>query len=401
MSSLTSFKHGMTTISADSFLFSFTYFMTLSILAFYMDRFLGLSSLETASIIMVSSIGSKVTRLLISPFLDLIAPAYVVSLSALVMSISCMMIALSQHYLVLLCSIGAFGIAYGTNSILIRAVAGATEDAHQRASVFVRLSVITNLASMLAPLIAIYLYNHLSPKLPFIIASLTMLCFSLWVLWARDIWPTLEAQKKWTQALRDQIHDKTLRHYFLLTALCWMIYSQLFTSLPLHVNSLLGSTSPFGYLLTFNAVLSIVLAPRLQALFTRYNVSAFQTLCFSLVAHAAGSLWLNYAANQTDLYLALFIWTLGELLLIPTLQSCISGYVAKNILVSVLAINSVAMGIGEGMGGFLGIYLVKNSPYCFLIFSVLTLLTLVYIIVHKQRFSPQSKLSVADEKSAT
>jgi MFS family permease len=388
----------MTTISADSFLFSFTYFMTLSILAFYMDSFLGLSSLETASIVMISSIGSKVTRLLISPFLDFISPALVVSLSALVMSISCLMIAMSQQYLVLLCSIGAFGIAYGTNSILIRAVAGATEDAHQRAAVFVRLSVITNLASMLAPLLAIYLYNHISPRLPFIIASLTMLCFSFLVLWARDNWPTLVAQKKWTQALRDQINDKTLRHYFVLTALCWMIYSQLFTSLPLHVNHLLGSTSQFGYLLTFNAVLSIVLAPRLQAIFTRYSINAFQTLSFSLVAHAAGSLWLYHAGSQTELYLALFIWTLGELLLIPTLQSCISGYAAKNILVSVLAINSVAMGIGEGVGGFLGIYLIKNSNYCFLIFCGLTLLTLVYVVVYKQLFSAQNKAPIVNER---
>ncbi|HCD2061186.1 TPA: MFS transporter [Serratia marcescens] len=393
----TPFKNGMATISVDSFLFSFTYFMTLAILALYMDAYLGLTALETASIVMVSSIGAKVTRLLISPFLDVMPPAYVVSLSALVMSLSCLMIALSQQYLVLLCAIGTFGIAYGTNSILIRAVAGATENAHQRAAIFVRLSVITNLASMLAPLIAIYLYNHVSPRLPFLIASALMFCFALVVVWGRAFWPTLAAQKKWTHALREQLQDATLRHYFLLTALCWMIYSQLFTSLPLQVNQLLDDTSQFGYLLTFNAMLSILLAPRLQALFTRHNINAFQTLCFSLIAHAAGSLWLHYATTQTELYLALFVWTLGELLLIPTLQSCISGYAAKDILISVLAINSVAMGIGEGAGGFLGIYLIKNSGYCFLIFSVLTLFTLGYVIAFRALFAPNDELATHEK----
>lgn len=377
----TLFKNSTTTVSVDSFLFSFTWFMSLSILALYLDLFLGLSALETASIIMVSSIGSRVTRLLISPFLDTMAPAYIACLSALVMSLSCAILALSQQYLVLLCAISFFGVAYGTNSILIRAVAGATEDSHQRAAIFVRLSVITNMASMLAPLIALYLFNHLSPRLPFIIASALMFCFSLIVLCGRKHWPELAAQKKWLHALREQLHDATLRHYFLLTALCWMIYSQLFTALPLQVNKVLGTTSPFGFLLTFNAIISIVLAPRLQTLFSRYNIKAFQTICFSLAAHAAGSLWLHYATTLSELYMALFIWTLGELLLIPTLQSCVSGYATKNILVSVLAINSVAMGIGEGAGGFLGIYLIKNSGYCFLIFCILTLLTLAYVVM--------------------
>jgi nitrate/nitrite transporter NarK len=192
----------MSLMTIDSFLFSFTYFMTLSILALYMDAFLGLSALETGSIIMVSSIGSKVTRLLISPFLDLITPAYLVSLSAFTMSLSCITIALSQQYLPVLCAVGFFGIAYGSNSILIRAVAGATDNTHIRTAFFVRLSVITNLASMLAPLIAIYLYNHISPRLPFLVASFLMFCFSLALLRSHELWPPLAAQKKWTHALR-------------------------------------------------------------------------------------------------------------------------------------------------------------------------------------------------------
>lgn len=400
MSTLTSSKNSMSLMTIDSFLFSFTYFMTLSILALYMDAFLGLSALETGSIIMVSSIGSKVTRLLISPFLDLITPAYLVSLSAFTMSLSCITIALSQQYLPVLCAVGFFGIAYGSNSILIRAVAGATDNTHMRTAFFVRLSVITNLASMLAPLIAIYLYNHISPRLPFLVASFLMFCFSLALLRSHELWPPLAAQKKWTHALREQLGDKTLRHYFLLTALCWMIYSQLFTSLPLHINQLMGSTSQFGYIMTFNGILSIMLAPRLQALFTHYKINTFQTLFFSLAAHAMGSLWLHYATTLTELYFAIFVWTLGELLLIPTLQSCISGYSAKNILISVLAINSIAMGIGEGLGGVLGIYLIKNSSYCFMIFFALTVLTLGYVIAFKPLFTPNGDDLAINDKPA-
>ncbi len=295
----------------------------------------------------------------------------------------------ANHFPMVTLAIALYGVAYGTNSILIRSIVGSEEQSSIRAEWFVHLSVLTNIASLFGPLIALYSYSNISPKMPFFMAFVAMILFAIYTFSARRSFILPHAQKSWTAALIAQKKDIRIYHFFALTVLSWGIYSQLFTSLTIKINQL-SSPQQVGNFLSFNAGLCIIFAPLLQKIINQKSVSPFSVICASLLFHSIGFMLMHFSENLIELYGSMAVWTLGEFLLIPTLQSSLSGMVDKGILVSVLAINSIAMGMGEGIGGFVGIFLIKNTDLCFLIFSAISLMTLAYVVVSRHLLRPSS-----------
>ncbi|GKW42586.1 hypothetical protein KP17_09420 [Pectobacterium parvum] len=382
MLSLTWYRERVSSYSLNAFLFSYSWFAILAILALYLSNTLALSSTLTALLIMTASVGAKVTRLIISPFIDVLPPQKSAALAAAVMGTSCLLLAVTHLVPLLFVAVLGYGVSYGSNSLLLRAIAGATEDERKRATLFVQLSIIANLASMLAPLVSIILFSKFSPVLPFYCTSMVMYALSLWIYFKNEL-PPLPVQNSWLTSLKYQIANKALQQFFFLTLLCWMIYSQLFSALPLYAQQLLNRTEDIGFLLSFNAILSVFLAPKLQRIFMQNHISNRQIIFFSLLMHAIGSLGLHFSQTLVHLYLSLTLWTLGELLLIPTLQTLLSGMTEKGMLVSVMAVNSIAMGLGEGIGGFLGVWLTRNTSWGFVFFSALSLFTALYFMTNK------------------
>lgn len=331
----------------------------------------------TATIMMVTSIASKLTRLMVSALFDKLAPHYVIALSASVISVSCLVLAITTNTTFVVLAILGFGIAYGSTSMVLRTLAGIIRDNKQRAEKFVQLSVITNLASMVAPLACVSLYEGVSVRAPFILNAFIMLLLAFISLFKAS-WPKLPPQQPWLHALKQQIRSKNIVILFILTILCWTIYSQLFSALPLYVEQQLGSAKDVGYLLSFNAILSVILASPIHKLTLRFCLSTHHIIIISLLLHALGSFFIHFSSSNHTIYFSLLIWTMGELLLIPTLQSTLAGSVDGELLVSVTAINAIAMGLGEGFGSFLGVMLTRETHISFLVFSGISIISLLY-----------------------
>ncbi|CCP03958.1 hypothetical protein BN439_2922 [Erwinia amylovora Ea644] len=370
-------KPFVSAITLSAFFFSCSWFSLLAIISIYLTNVLNLSAMLTATIMMVTSIASKLTRLMISALFDRLAPHYVIALSASIISVSCLVLAITTNTSFVVLAILGFGIAYGSTSMVLRTLTGVIRDNKQRAEKFVQLSVITNLASMVAPLACVSLYEGVSVRAPFILNALIMLFLASISLFKAS-WPKLPPQQPWLDALKQQIKSKNIFILFILTILCWTIYSQLFSALPLYVEQQLGSTKDVGYLLSFNALLSVILASPVHKITLRFCLSTHHIIIISLLLHALGSLSIHFSSSNHAIYFSLLIWTMGELLLIPTLQSILAGSVDGELLVSVTAINAIAMGLGEGFGSFLGVILTRETHISFLVFSGISIITLLY-----------------------
>ncbi|CCP08020.1 hypothetical protein BN440_3015 [Erwinia amylovora MR1] len=200
-------KPFVSAITLSAFFFSCSWFSLLAIISIYLTNVLNLSAMLTATIMMVTSIASKLTRLMISALFDRLAPHYVIALSASIISVSCLVLAITTNTSFVVLAILGFGIAYGSTSMVLRTLTGVIRDNKQRAEKFVQLSVITNLASMVAPLACVSLYEGVSVRAPFILNALIMLFLASISLFKAS-WPKLPPQQPWLDALKQQIKSK-------------------------------------------------------------------------------------------------------------------------------------------------------------------------------------------------
>lgn len=357
--------------------YSLCYFGLMSVFAIYVSEVLQFSATRTSVVIMTVGIGSKIARLLVAPLIDKLTPDKAAILGLYGLFISSVILGVSVNFYAVCLSAFLFSLCYGFNSMLVRTIIGLNNDDDQRTMLYIRLSVITNIASLFAPLVAIYLFENLSPIAPFYLISLMSGLLLILGSHRSVEWNQIPNQSSWLLSLRTQFVDITYIKYFIITFMCWFIYAQLFSSIPIYIHDMTGSSTSFSVILIINAVSVIVLSKCWQKLHKRFSLRHITAIEISLALHAAGYLGLHYSTTFPQACLSVLIWSAGEILLFPSLQSSIAGYSSKQTLVSVLIINSIAMGLGEGLGVFTGIMLLKTSDSCFMIFALFSILVMV------------------------
>lgn len=164
----------------------------------------------------------------------------------------------------------------------------------------------------------------------------------------------------------------------------WFLYTQSYASLPLFISDGVHRPDLLGSVFALNAIFIVVgqLPVSKTILYLRLPPSQSVLLAFLAFACGFALMWL-FPVWQI-IYVAVVLWTLGEMLLMPSLDTLIAkGALAEHTQVA-FVVYSVAIGIGEGLGNLFGVsladFLLKSGNFSYL-YMLLTIAALGATIV--------------------
>ena len=176
-------------------------------------------------------------------------------------------------------------------------------------------------------------------------------------------------------------------YIFMLTIFSWIMYIQLFSTLPLLINNQLAATSFLGSLYATNTMLIVFFSIPINKYLLKFDIDAYAFIIMGFIFIGFGFILLYLLPALLSAYFSVALWTLGEILIIPSLSSSLSELTKGSERLHVFAFNGVAIGLGEGVGMYLGAVLIGLQPhsqishiYLYLSWILLFFLGIIFIL---------------------
>jgi MFS family permease len=344
---------------------------------------LGLPSGQAASLLLFASLAFRLTRFFLAPVLDRLPARTALLTSVALTAAGYLGLAATSGPLPLLVLLPVIGAGYGTNSLIVKALAAegraGTDGALLR---YASINTGLNVAAAVGPWLGNLLFFHTSPRHVFLMAAGTSAAAGLLSLrqpataWRRS------GDVTWLAGLRASVANRELRDAALLLAMGFFLYSQLFATLPVVTKDLLGTPDLLGTFFAANAVIVICLQVPVSRLSLRRGLGHRQLIPAGYVLYAAGFALLWAVPEWQAAYPAVALWTLGEMVLVPSVDAMVAASVPRELRLIGFALTAVAMAVGEGAGSFFGVSLAGRLDgsgdlrHLYAVFAVLALLAL-------------------------
>lgn len=153
--------------------------------------------------------------------------------------------------------------------------------------------------------------------------------------------------------------DDGFRRLSLVNFVGWFLYAQLFSALPIYLFTTLDSNALLTTLFSLNGVLIILGQWPISSAIARRLADdrrAVPDVLVVAVGVLASSLLLVAASSVAPalLYLAVVVFTVGEMMFVPTADSVYGGFADQGQLVSTYNGKKITMAAGEALGAFSG-----------------------------------------------
>jgi len=371
------------------------HFTAYTLLAIYFLNYLHFPIEIISIILLFFAISLRISRIIFAPLIDMLSIRYAMFFSMVICAGGYILLAYTQSILLIAISLLAISIGYGTNSLIIRS---ATSFLKSNSTLvrYASLNMVTNLSAAFGPMIG----NFLILKYPqhglclfsagiFIIAAIITWLFPLVIPHQRI------TINKWFNSIFSQFYLKEIRTTLFLTALIWFLLAQLYSLLPIYITKGLATQNLLGSIYLINALVIALFSLPIIKWIAHKKYNLHQQLLFSLWLFFIGFLVLASYQHIITLYLAVIFWSFAEIIATPTLNVLVITSTEQNMRLIGFAINAIAMGIGEGIGNFVGVILAgySYSNNCwYLAFSALALLSLFFIFIISINFRTKELL---------
>ena len=376
---------------ADNCFINLSHFAILSILSVYLLTVLKISPALSSLALMILTIALRMSRIVFLPLLNKISfrKALVFSFLLCIFGNSLMFLSsLTSLYLAMI----LIGIGYGMINLIIKVLI--SDFQNKTSSVWVRFSIFStslNVSAAVGPLIASYIFNnYLPPRIfQFSIGILLLGTVTSLILPQKNF---LHLQTKhWFSTIKNCLKNERLNRLMIMTIFGWFLYAQLFSTIPLLVTQKLGAPHLLGTFFALNAVMIIFWTYPLAKFLEKFGVSLERLIVFSFLFYGLGCTILVYIQNIILVYGCVAFWTLGEILLIPAVNSLVSQYSQEENRMFAFSLNAIAMGIGEGLGYLFSINLSGEAMHqdnvSFQeIYLLLTILSVLFFIIADRSF---------------
>lgn len=141
--------------------------------------------------------------------------------------------------------------------------------------------------------------------------------------------------------------------FSIVSILIWALYHQLAISLPLRAEVHLAQPSMIALIWTLNSVLVILLQSWLSS-WVIAKLQPMYTLFISMLFIGTGLGSLFWATSFLGFVLSGVIFIIGEMLLMPTMDSAVSRMGTNSMIGAYFGLSNFVAGVGEGVGKFLG-----------------------------------------------
>ncbi|WP_328941451.1 MFS transporter [Streptomyces sp. NBC_00250] len=266
------------------------------------------------------------------------------------------------HPVALAAVLPVIGLAFGMNAMALKLIAAAAP-ASGRTKGFAAQAVAVNIGMALGPLAGVAVQQRFGMAAFCLAAAGANLVALGPVLAVRPpggadrapVGVPLRAQ------LKLLVRDPGPRLPLALTALGFVLYTQLFATLPLYAHGVLGGDGSLGTVFLVNGLLIIVLQMPLVLVTGRLGLSPITLCVLGFACFAAAFACLGAGHGTVGLFAGVVLVTFGEMLLMPSLDVLVGGAGPSERHAVYFSLAALATGLGEAFGSFAGVR-IANAP---------------------------------------
>lgn len=155
------------------------------------------------------------------------------------------------------------------------------------------------------------------------------------------------------QSYVEILKNKAFVVFSLVSILMWTIYTQLSLSLPLRAEDILPDPGAVSLIWTVNAGIVVVLQTSISKWFLQ-KIHPMYSLSVGMLFIGGGLGSIYFAANFYGLLLSGAIFIIGEMLILPTMDTAVSRLGTARMIGVFFGITNFVSGVGEGAGKFAG-----------------------------------------------
>lgn len=233
-----------------------------------------------------------------------------------------------------------------------KAVVAALAPEDALSDLYAKIGILQNVARTVGPLIGALLIRLNFQVLGIAAAGFFLLAFIVGLIGLPAVQVSSDKQTV-TAGLKIALHDRAFVLYTLLMMGFWFMWVQMSIAMPLEAKALTGDDSSVGVLFTVNAVIAIILQVPALKLAQRFLLPV-PMLILGMVLMAFGLGTVVWVDTIFHLYLSVFFFSLGSVLVVPNAQTVAATMANPVARGAYFGVNSLALAIGGGIGQVAG-----------------------------------------------
>jgi MFS family permease len=345
-------------------------------LSLYLVVALDLEPFVAGALFTFASFAFRLTRFFTAAVVSRLSPRQAVVGSMLLGAAGYSGIALTSEPVLLVVFLPLVGAGYGSNELVVKSLAAKTRE-RSRILRYASINTGLNVAAAVGPLVGNTVFLHWEPRGVFVISAAAFGVAALAGLRLPSARPTGIRTVGAARSMGALLREPLLRHVLILIALGFLLYAQLFATLPLATHSLLNAPEVLGGYFVLNAVLAGAGQVPINRLAQALGAEPDTLVRMSYGCFAAGFALLWLVPRWEVGYASVALWTLGEILLGPAVDTLLAGAVPAGLRILAFTLAAGAMAVGEGLGALTAIplagYLAERGQFAQLYLALLVL----------------------------
>lgn len=363
-------------LHVNNFFVSFIWFSNLSLFTLYMHQVLHFNYNEISFSLLVLTIFSRISRVFTSNLLTIVPHKILMIISYFGLVLGFISLSLTSNIILVNLALFIIGFAYGTINTIILVYVG--ESSKNSLVSFANLSVGVNLATSFGPLISAFIFNYY-PRVMVLLYTFIAFFILLYLFFSRPLNFKIPKQEKMFKSFFILIKSEYI--YIFVCTLCWLFYFQFnsFTQLAmLHLDAIRLN----GILHTLNGVIVVFFSKYLMKKFN--SLTTGNMLLIAFILYAICFMFSYLMPNKIGITLYIVFLSFSEIFFTSKLMSLISDSDNPSVKAMFFSLNAICMGVGDGLGNVLGVYLGKAFIYHNLhILFFMSILSIVVGLVFK------------------
>lgn len=229
----------------------------------------------------------------------------------------------------------------------------------RRTEAYGLMRVANNLGVVIGPSIGGFIATRSYLVLFLAAAAAGLIYFVILVLFTRETKPGLLIPEAGSpdvlhdEGYRQVLRDRSLLAFCAAMALIVVVYSQMWTVLPVYIKSQYGiPENRYGLLMALNAAMVVTLQFAITRATKRFPQAEMMSLGALLYAIGVGS--VGWSHSYWHFALNVVIVTLGEMIVIPTAAAFVADLAPAHLRGRYMGAQGLAVGAGFGIGPLLG-----------------------------------------------
>jgi len=339
------------------------YFALVPVLPVLLREVRQLGAVQVGAALVVFTVAARAGSLLVAPLLHLVSRGTVLLCAPALTGLSAAVLALGPPMPVLLLGLATAGLGVSVNGLVIRVHLAERETGDgRRLRSFALLNVALNLAGAVGPLLGTTLYD---PDAPARVLGTVAALYAVAVLVSLPVLRSagrtgIDSGRRFSFRAYARVVRRSpeLRRLLLVTVLGWALYAQLFSALPLFLFRTVEQRALIGTVFVLGAVLIVTCQlPVTRAVTARMErgTPVERVLMAGIALFPCSFLLVGVSGGRLAvLYPAIAVFTLGEILFTPLVDTALARHGESEGYVAVFAGKQVTVAIGESVGAFLG-----------------------------------------------